>query len=912
MFVALSKLAALFPAKVSLPESMAWLREIWEELIASMQELDKKSRETNLIYQPSQVAKIGLGYVSFSVLLFLLKAAVAVAVRSKRPAATPGGQEERRRPGHVRFRDGFEEDLPLLRDMEGEGGENNREEDSTAKRFLGFLECACAIAKVVILLFIKMLLLPLMLGIWLDLATLSLFEKTWSDRIDYAGVDLFGSVFLHWVTGITFMLLVTVSVLQLREVAHPDILARVIRPQEPQPDLLGNLLQESGTTHTKRVLLSLGIYAALLAIHIWVPTRLLLMSNMGKYLPLFKPKFWHVIMPQIQVPVELFVFHLCMLGVLEKYKNNIGEMQHHWLLFMGKYLSITDQILPREVAQFSLVGTLPVFKEDAAPSQLEPLFTGKLDEASMEGKNTALHPLWNALLAEADSSSRAEMIRSTIEKIGKPGDDSNTKGITRPDGKKMLSSHTYLRLPSASSMSRLVVKTSDDGDSNLLPTIIGPYRLKQGLLPGDDLGVRVTGIEIWREVLGKPIPRPPEGWDDLGVGGAERHGRWAWGDEHLSEIENSVAVRTPFFEDPSAKKWAKTRTFIQLMAKMMFLLFVSWMAISLVLVAVINIPLHTGHFSLYLLRIPDNCIHDPLAFAIGVLLLVPFVGIMAKLFAASNNGLIGVFSLLLKWARSFKPHQTREKTKTLSAFFALWLVVCPMLLGFLYCRFFVGNESLEWFTHAHIVNWGTGTLLLNLWAIMCYFQMFTTSFWINMVIGDAQGNANADDNQDAGPAGARQGGMNDPGRIVNEEEINVQDEDVHIPERAIWQGKDGAIAQTVESMKAFVLDWEWDKVDKQSLLQNCAYPVAKHLAISCVVPTAASLLILPLIDAMGKQVGPTSTFRIFAIVSILVDFVNSSKSSLQRWFQVAHKIARDDRYLIGLRLQNYSPQQTPT
>jgi hypothetical protein len=190
--------------------------------------------------------------------------------------------------------------------------------------------------------------------------------------------------------------------------------------------------------------------------------------------------------------------------------------------------------------------------------------------------------------------------------------------------------------------------------------------------------------------------------------------------------------------------------------------------------------------------------------------------------------------------------------------------------------------------------------------------MFTTSFWIDMVIGDAQGNANADENQDAGPAGARQGGINDPGRIVNEEEINVQDEGVHIPERATWQGKDGAIAQTVESMKAFVLDWEWDKVDKQSLLQNCAYPVAKHLAISCVVPTAASLLILPLIDAMGKQVGPTSTFRIFAIVSIIVDFVNSSKSSLQRWFQVAHKIARDDRYLIGLRLQNYSPQQTPT
>lgn len=31
--------------------------------------------------------------------------------------------------------------------------------------------------------------------------------------------------------GITFMLFVTVSVLQLREVLHPDILGKIIRPQ---------------------------------------------------------------------------------------------------------------------------------------------------------------------------------------------------------------------------------------------------------------------------------------------------------------------------------------------------------------------------------------------------------------------------------------------------------------------------------------------------------------------------------------------------------------------------------------------------------------------------------------------------------------------------------------------------------
>jgi len=761
-----------------------------------------------------------------------------------------------------------------------------------------------------------MLLLPLMLGIWLDLATLSLFDKTWSERIDYAGTDLFGSVFLHWVTGITFMLLVTVSVLQLREVAHPDILARVIRPQEPQPDLLGNLLQESGATHTKRVLLSLGIYAGLLAIHIWLPVRLLLAYDMGKYLPLFQPKFWHILMPQIQVPAELFIFHLCMLGVLEKYKNNIGELQHHWLLFMGNYLGITNQILPREVGQFLLVGTLPVFKEDATPSQLRNItLNSPEDGPSVEDANDDIFPLWNNLLSETDLTKRQDLIQSSIHKMDRlvlEDIQVRTTGTTQRDGKRLLSSHAYIRLPSASSTSKMVVKTSNDAASNLMPTSIGPYRLKQGVSPGLLKGAKVSTIEVWREEVGKPIPRPPEGWDDLGVGGAERHGRWAWGDEQLSEIENSVAVRTPFFNDPAANKLGKAYTLIKLVAKMVFLLFISWFAISVLLCVVINAPLYTGHFALYLLRTPADCVHDPLAFAIGVLLLCPFVGAIAKLFAASNNGIRGVFSLLLNWVKSFKPHQTHEKMKTLSSFFVLWLVVCPLQLGFLHSSFFVGiRHSSDWYAHVYtlLVNWGTGTLLLNSWAAMCYFHMFTKKFWADIVVGDGQVNA---DNEDQGidRVGVRQGGMNNParnaGRDHDAEGINANE-----PRKFIWQGKQGAIAHAMESIKALVLGWEWDKIDKQALLQDCALPVSKHLAISCGIPIAALSieLVVPLAKVIGRQIGPTAIFRTFAIVSIVVDFINSSKHSLQSWFQAAHGIARDDRYLIGEILLNYSPQQ---
>ena len=50
-----------------------------------------------------------------------------------------------------------------------------------------------------------------------------------------------------------------------REVGHPDLLAHLIRPQEPQPDLLGNLMHDSVLTQTKRMLLSLGTKTLMLA-----------------------------------------------------------------------------------------------------------------------------------------------------------------------------------------------------------------------------------------------------------------------------------------------------------------------------------------------------------------------------------------------------------------------------------------------------------------------------------------------------------------------------------------------------------------------------------------------------------------------------------------------------------------------
>jgi hypothetical protein len=175
-----------------------------------------------------------------------------------------------------------------------------------------------------------------------------------------------------------------------------------------------------------------------------------------------------------------------MLGVLEKYKNNIGEMQHHWLLWIGNHLGITHQILPHEVNRFSLLGCLPVFVEDASIRQLENArYVGIVEEVpDFDGRNDDIYPLWNLLISETDPNKKSELIRSYSSIMGATGTHRYIRGIENKDGKNCLSTHAYIKLPSASSTNRIVVKATIGASSNLLPTCIGPYRLKQGVSAG--------------------------------------------------------------------------------------------------------------------------------------------------------------------------------------------------------------------------------------------------------------------------------------------------------------------------------------------------------------------------------------------------------------------------------------------
>ncbi|KAG3171158.1 hypothetical protein PI126_g1968 [Phytophthora idaei] len=215
------------------------------------------------------------------------------------------------------------------------------------------LRCLTAIVKVSTLLLLKMVILPIILGLCIDFTSLHLFMVSAQDRIAFCMQHMICALMVHWVLGITFMLFVTVSVLQMREVAHPDILAKVIRPQEDHPDLLRTLLGESCVKHARRMILSLVIYAALLLVLVHAPVRI------ASFLaPSFFPltlRFQHF-SPEIQVPLELLVVHLVVLSVLEHAKNDIGKFQHVGIVFASEWLGLTEYLLPQTEVEIVVNG----------------------------------------------------------------------------------------------------------------------------------------------------------------------------------------------------------------------------------------------------------------------------------------------------------------------------------------------------------------------------------------------------------------------------------------------------------------------------------------------------------------------------------------------------------------------------
>jgi len=187
--------------------------------------------------------------------------------------------------------------------------------------------------------------------------------------ISFITRNALGAYALAWVCGITFMLSMTISVLQLREVLHPEILAKVIKPQvsfcfcwkmndfltplkEAHTELINSLMKENGLVHVRRILLSLCVYMLLLGALVYSPLRLY--QVVSKYI-FHQPsainwKFCYIL-PELQVPLELVLSHISFLSILDKRKDVIGVLQHKWLVMISKSLGLLEFLIPLESSE---------------------------------------------------------------------------------------------------------------------------------------------------------------------------------------------------------------------------------------------------------------------------------------------------------------------------------------------------------------------------------------------------------------------------------------------------------------------------------------------------------------------------------------------------------------------------------
>jgi E3 ubiquitin-protein ligase MARCH6 len=139
------------------------------------------------------------------------------------------------------------------------------------------------------------------------------------------------------------MLFIALWILQ---VLHPDIFAKLIRPQEPHVDLISSLVSEAGHVHIRRVAISLVVYLTLMLLLVYVPLlQLVACCHALGVSPHFDFTFWYAV-PEVQLPLELMLSHICFLSVLDTRKDVIGRVQHVALVFLTEKLGLQRMLIP--------------------------------------------------------------------------------------------------------------------------------------------------------------------------------------------------------------------------------------------------------------------------------------------------------------------------------------------------------------------------------------------------------------------------------------------------------------------------------------------------------------------------------------------------------------------------------------
>jgi len=198
--------------------------------------------------------------------------------------------------------------------------------------------------KVIIIVFLRMGLFPVLLGVLLELASRDMINVHGINRFLFSTEHPVIAITVLWVTGITHMLVITVIVLELRDVLHPDILYGIIRPKYADESLLRTVLEDSVGKHMRRMALSCAIYTVLVMAFIYIPVRLFKASSFGDALP-YTPNLKYTLL-EVQLPIELACIHIGVLNLLDQGKEVIRDSIDRWFHVTAEALGLAEYLLP--------------------------------------------------------------------------------------------------------------------------------------------------------------------------------------------------------------------------------------------------------------------------------------------------------------------------------------------------------------------------------------------------------------------------------------------------------------------------------------------------------------------------------------------------------------------------------------
>ena len=229
-----------------------------------------------------------------------------------------------------------------------------------AGRMVEYLSAVSAILKITVLFIFKMGVYPVCLGLVWHACDIDRFKQLPSVQSEWEMMNTYPvtyGVALHWVLGIAFMLFVTVIILELKDVLHPEVLNGVVRVPNPDQNLLETLLDDSWATHARRSFVSSVIYVMLILCFLIIPTELLSILPfdwVAKMLPFRPPTSYTWVNGQLLC--EVTVAYLIVYYTIEPFKKALRVGLERFLPNICSLLGLELYMLPVEIPEDLMLG----------------------------------------------------------------------------------------------------------------------------------------------------------------------------------------------------------------------------------------------------------------------------------------------------------------------------------------------------------------------------------------------------------------------------------------------------------------------------------------------------------------------------------------------------------------------------